>query len=109
MTDNATRIDHHRTRRLRDALEPLAACVYFAPQTHQAFVDLGFGPPNPGFQGVVAPNGEAYFTSRGACMGRVSGEVVTAAFGDARTTNLLRRFARLHFLQGEWQASERMT
>lgn len=73
--------DRFRIRRLRDLLEPLAGCVYFAPETHEAFQALGFGPPNPGFGNVVAPNGVAYFVSRGGCMGQVSGEVVTAAFG----------------------------
>lgn len=68
-------------RRLRDALEPVAGCVYFAPEVHRAFQDLGFGGPNPGFRGVEAPNQDAYFTSRGACLGRVPGETVTAAFG----------------------------
>jgi hypothetical protein len=70
-----------RTRRLRDVLEPVAGCVYFAPETHRAFEELGFGPPNPGFRGVEAPNQDAYFTSRGGCMGRVTGEAVAAAFG----------------------------
>lgn len=70
-----------QTRRLRDALEPLAGSVYFAPETHQAFQDLGFGPSNPGFRGVEAPNQEAYFVSRGGCLGQVPGETITAAFG----------------------------
>ena len=70
-----------QTRRLRDVLEPVAGCVYFAPETHRAFQDLGFGPPNPGFRGVEAPNQEAYFVSRGGCLGRVAGEVIASAFG----------------------------
>jgi len=70
-----------QTRRLRDVLEPLAGSVYFAPETHLAFQDIGFGPPNPGFRGVEAPNQEAYFVSRGACLGQVPGETITAAFG----------------------------
>lgn len=74
-------IDPLQIRRLRDVIEPLAGCVYFAPETHQAFVAIGFGPPNPGFRGVDAPNQEAYFVSRGGCLGHVPGEVITAAFG----------------------------
>lgn len=74
-------IDHLRTRRLRDVLEPVAGCVYFAPETHQAFEDLGFGPPITGFRGVAAPNTEAYFVSRGGCLGTVPGETIAAAFG----------------------------
>ncbi len=70
-----------QTRRLRDVLEPLAGSVYFAPETHRAFQDIGFGPPNSGFRGVEAPNQEAYFVSRGACLGQVPGETITAAFG----------------------------
>ncbi len=70
-----------QTRRLRDVLEPLAGSVYFAPETHRAFEELGFGPSNPGFRGVEAPNQEAYFVSRGACLGQVPGETITAAFG----------------------------
>ncbi len=70
-----------QTRRLRDVLEPVAGSVYFAPETHRAFQDIGFGPPNPGFRGVEAPNQEAYFVSRGACLGQVPGETITAAFG----------------------------
>lgn len=68
-------------RRLRDRLEPLAGCVYFAPETHQAFEAIGFGPPNPGFAGVEAPNRDAYVVSRGGCLGPVPGEVITMAFG----------------------------
>lgn len=81
MTSPVDSLDTIAVRRLRDSLEPLAGCVYFAPETHQAFVDIGFGEPNPGFRGVVAPNGVAYFVSRGGCLGRVGGEVITAAFG----------------------------
>lgn len=83
MTDSPTRPAPTplQTRRLRDALEPLAGSVYFAPETHRAFQELGFGPPNPGFRGIEAPNQEAYFVSRGGCLGQVPGETITAAFG----------------------------
>jgi hypothetical protein len=68
-------------RRLRDLMEPLAANVYFAPEVHAAFQELGFGPGRTSSSGLVAPDGPAYFTSRAACMGTVTGEVVVAAFG----------------------------
>src|SRR6478735_150040 len=70
-----------RARRLRNAVEPVAAGVYFAPEAHAAHERLGFQ-PSPATQGGVArPDLAAYFTSRGACMGQVPGEVVAAAFG----------------------------
>lgn len=68
-------------RRLRDLVEPLAASVYFAPECHENYHRLGFDPSSRLFGGVAAPDGPAYFTSRGACLGKVPGEVVTAAFG----------------------------
>ena len=68
-------------RRLRDLVEPLAASVYFAPECHENFHQLGFDPSTRLFGGVAAPDGPAYFTSRGACLGKVPGEVVVAAFG----------------------------
>ena len=70
-----------QARRLRDALEPLAGGVYVAPEAYAAYVALGFDGPIKGEDGAVRPEPKAYFTSRGACMGRVSGEVVAAAFG----------------------------
>lgn len=73
--------DTRAVRRFRDLLEPLAACVYFAPELHAAMREIGFGPPSPGRDGISGPNMQAYFTSRGACMGAVSGEVVASAFG----------------------------
>src|SRR5581483_10732463 len=63
------------------ALEPVAGQVYFSPECHQAYADLGFS-PSPGSTptGVALPDGAAYFTSRGSVMGQVPGEVVAAAF-----------------------------
>jgi len=70
-----------QTRRLRNAVEPVAAGVYFAPESHAAYEALGFD-GSPAHQGGVdRPNMTAYFTSRGACMGQVTGAVVAAAFG----------------------------
>jgi len=57
------------SRRLRDLVEPLAANVYFAPEAQQTYKALGLS---------YIP---AYFRSRSACMGDVSGAVVVAAFG----------------------------
>ena len=68
-------------RRLRDAVEPIAAAVYFAPEAHQAYEALGFGGSSGDRDGVQLPDGPAYFTSRGACLGKVPGQVVAAAFG----------------------------
>jgi hypothetical protein len=63
------------------ALEPVAGQVYFSPECHAAYADLGFS-PSPGAlpNGVQFPDGAAYFTSRGSVMGQVPGEVVAAAF-----------------------------
>jgi Helix-turn-helix family len=73
--------DATATRRLAMALEPVAGQVYFAPECHAAYADLGFS-PSPGTiaGGVELPDGPAYFTSRGSVMGQVPGEVVAAAF-----------------------------
>lgn len=70
-----------RARRLRNAVEPVAAGVYFAPEAHAEYIALGF-PGSPVAQaGVARPELMSYFTSRSACMGQVPGEVVAAAFG----------------------------
>ena len=70
-----------KSRRLRDALEPVIGSVYFAPECHDEYVALGFG-ASPGFAGKAAlPDRPAYFTSRGSAMGQVAGHVVAAAFG----------------------------
>src|SRR4051794_41844409 len=70
-----------RARRLRNAVEPVAAAVYFAPEAHAAYEALGFDPSPVSQDGVARPELKSYFTSRGACMGQVVGEVVAAAFG----------------------------
>ena len=54
------------------ALEPLAGQVYFSPECHAAYTELGFGPsPGSSAGGVQLPDGPAYFTSRGSVMGQV--------------------------------------
>lgn len=68
-----------RARELRDAIEPLAGQVYFAPECHAAYELLGFGPSGT-LGNVRTPDAAAYFTSRGAVMGQVHGSVVAAAF-----------------------------
>lgn len=70
-----------RARRLAAALEPFAGQVYFAPECHERYVELGFGPSRGEFNGVPAPDPSAYFCSRGSVIGQVGGEVITAAFG----------------------------
>src|SRR3954469_131948 len=57
------------SRRLRDLVEPIAANVYFAEEAQKEYAELGLGYP------------QGYFSSRGACMGQVPGEVIAAAFG----------------------------
>ena len=69
------------SRRLRDLLEPVIGSVYFAPECHREYVGLGFAASPGKAGGVELPDGPAYFTSRGSCMGQVPGEVVAAAFG----------------------------
>ncbi len=67
-------------RRLAAALEPVAAQVYFSPECHAAYAELGFGPSPGQANGVALPDGPAYFTSRGSVMGQVHPSVVAAAF-----------------------------
>jgi hypothetical protein len=69
-----------RARALGGALEPFAGQVYFAPECHEGYVALGFGPSPGEFGAVAAPDGSAYFCSRGSVMGQVPGEVIAAAF-----------------------------
>jgi hypothetical protein len=58
------------SRRLRDLCEPIAGSVYFVREVRDRYRALGF-------EDFWQP----YFVSRGACLGKPSGEVVTAAFG----------------------------
>ncbi len=67
-------------RQLGSALEPLTGQVYFAPECHANYVELGFDPSPSQANGVALPDGPAYFTSRGSVMGQVAAEVVAAAF-----------------------------
>lgn len=68
------------SRVLAGALEPVTGQVYFAPECHANYEGLGFAASRGEFNGVMAPDGPAYFTSRGSVMGQVPGHVVAAAF-----------------------------
>src|SRR4051794_36568345 len=71
-----------RARRLAATLEPVIGQVFFSPEAHAAYEKLGFA-PSPGTfgNGVAAPDGPAYFTSRGSLLGQVAPLVVASAFG----------------------------
>lgn len=69
-------------RRIWDVVEPLAAAIYFSPEAHAAYQELGFGGSSREVAGIHYPDMVAYFTSRGACLGpHVSGHLVASAFG----------------------------
>src|SRR5437588_10618782 len=70
-----------KARALGSVIEPFAGQVYFSPECHANYEKLGFDPSPGDFAGVPGPDFTAYFTSRGAVMGQVPGEVVAAAFG----------------------------
>lgn len=80
-----------RSRILAAVLEPIVASVYFSPEAHAAFADLGFGPSTGPVSGdpwlehhwgtADMPDYTAYFYSRGSLLGAVPGEVVAACFG----------------------------
>jgi hypothetical protein len=75
----------HPARRLGAVLEPVIGQVYFSPECHRRYAALGFGGSPRDLNGVAAPDGPAYFTSRGSLLGQVPGQVVAAAFGVFRT------------------------
>lgn len=68
-------------RRLGSLLEPVVGQVYFSPECHANYVELGFDPSPGDADGVALPDGPAYFASRGSVLGQVPGEVIAAAFG----------------------------
>jgi hypothetical protein len=70
----------HISRVLAAVLEPVTGQVYFSPECHHNYEALGFSPSRGEFNGVMTPDGPAYFTSRGSVMGQVPGDVVAAAF-----------------------------
>ncbi len=69
-----------KARALSGALEPFVGSVYFSPECHNNYVNLGFNPSAAKAGEVALPDGPAYFTSRGSVMGQVNGHVVAAAF-----------------------------
>ncbi len=81
-TAPATDDTRDRARLLARVIEPVVGQVYFAPECHQRYAALGFNPSPGGIPGGIAfPDGAAYFTSRGSCLGQAPGELVAAAFG----------------------------
>jgi hypothetical protein len=70
-----------RARRRRNAVEPVAAGVYFAPEAHAAYVALGFAGSPASQDGVARPDGPASFASRGACMGQFPGADLLLTIG----------------------------
>jgi hypothetical protein len=62
-------------RRLRNAVEPLAAGVYLALKANAAYQALRFGGSPITQDSVARPEMKTYFLSRSACMGQVPGEV----------------------------------
>lgn len=69
-----------RARRLAAALEPAIGGVIFAPEAHDEYEKLGFGPSTGTVAGVARPDGPAYFGSRGSLLGQAPGTLVAAAF-----------------------------
>lgn len=69
-----------RARRLASAIEPFVGSVYFAPECHAAYAEMGFDPSPKDRGGVPQPDISAYFTSRAASMGRVRGHIAAAVF-----------------------------
>ena len=69
-----------RARALGAAIEPFVGQVYFSPECHAAYEQLGFGASPVDVAGVAMPDGPAYFCSRGSLLGQVPGPVVSAAF-----------------------------
>lgn len=69
-------------RRIWDVVEPIAANIYFAPEVHAAYQEIGFDASTWWSGKVHYPDRVAYFTSRGACLGpNVDGHLVASAFG----------------------------
>ena len=80
-----------KSRVLSAVLEPMVASIYFSPEVHAAFAELGFGPGTGPVSGdpwlekhwgkADMPDYTAYMYSRGLMLGEVPGEVVAACFG----------------------------
>jgi hypothetical protein len=60
----------YRARQLRNVAEPIAALVFFAPEAHAAYAQLGFADQSEGeLDGIALFEWDVYFLSRAACMG----------------------------------------
>lgn len=79
-----------RSRWLAAAVDPVAGQVFFAPECHAAYAELGFAPsmgpiPDPAaaavWGSVSIPDPAAYFCSRGSSLGQVPGTVIASALG----------------------------
>ena len=79
--DEVMQENSRKARHLWDVVEPIAASAYFAPEAHSAYQELGFQGSGGESGGIQFPDMVAYFISRGACLGKVSGQVIAAAFG----------------------------
>jgi hypothetical protein len=77
MDDNESSV---RARRLAAAIEPFAGQVYFSPECHQLYADLGFAGSSGTVNGVAMPDGPAYFCSRGSILGQAPGDLIASAF-----------------------------
>ena len=68
------------SRRLGSVLEPVIGQVYFSPECHRRYQELGFDGSPRSADGVAMPDGIAYFCSRGSLLGAVPGQLVASAF-----------------------------
>ena len=69
-----------KARRLAAVIEPFAGQVYFSPECHAEYAQLGFSPSPAERNGVALPDGSAYFCSRGSLLGQAPGDLVASAF-----------------------------
>ncbi|HWE54139.1 MAG TPA: hypothetical protein VG435_01430 [Acidimicrobiales bacterium] len=69
-----------RARALASVIEPFAGQVYFSPECHASYADLGFTASPGNANGVALPDGPAYFCSRGSLLGQVPGQLIASAF-----------------------------
>ena len=84
------------SRAFAAAIEPVAGQVYFSPECHKAYTEMGFGgsPIALAEFGVPVgttetPDGPAYCCSRGSVLGQVPGEVIAAAFAAFNPANVI--------------------
>ncbi len=89
-TESRGREETAQLRALAAVIEPVVGAVYFVPEAHDAYHQLGYEPsPGPAtdewgsrhWGKVMMTDYVTYFCSRGAMLGEVPGEVIAAAFG----------------------------